>query len=68
MGQSNPTIKRTKHGKVERVNFSKINEPIEKSEPIKESVKITGSSKPDPNALYVGELTGGNAFDKKFKC
>ena len=29
MGQSNPTIKRTKHGKVERVNFSKINEPID---------------------------------------
>ena len=29
MGQSNPTIKRTKHGKVERVNFSKIKEPID---------------------------------------
>ena len=29
MGQSNPTIKKTKHGKVERFNFSKIQEPID---------------------------------------
>ena len=29
MGQSNPAIKKTKYGKVERVNFSKIEEPIE---------------------------------------
>ena len=29
MGQTNPTIKKTKHGKVERINFSKINEPID---------------------------------------
>ncbi len=29
MGQSNPAIKKTKYGKVERYNFSKIEEPIE---------------------------------------
>jgi len=29
MGQSNPTIKKTKYGKVERINFAKIQEPID---------------------------------------